>query len=278
MCCRTTSTDTCRDDGLCDSSWDGNVWRDFCTDPTWQAPNCVKLCLDSQGTDGDGKVSKANIFIQEYHLLTLFPYLGNTGGSVRVTQCPNGSYCCGVGSTANTCCSNGVGVWVAKNGQTTNVNPTATASRSSTAAASSSTISKGKGAGASTTTTGASVTPTTVPAGDPASQTASAPSAAVTTTVTTKSTNNTGAIAGGVVAGILAAAIIIGAAIWILRRRRNRQMDEKRMWAPSAMQKPPPLYGEMDGSSKRHELPAPVGHEMATGAPIPKRHGAAELP
>lgn len=65
MCCRTTSTDTCRDDGLCDSTWDGNVWRDFCTDPTWQAPNCVKLCLKTQGTDGDGKASKTGISLRK---------------------------------------------------------------------------------------------------------------------------------------------------------------------------------------------------------------------
>lgn len=55
MCCRSNSTDTCRSDGLCDSSWDGNIWRDFCTDPTWRAPECLKLCLGTDGTDGDGR-------------------------------------------------------------------------------------------------------------------------------------------------------------------------------------------------------------------------------
>ncbi|KAI4163211.1 MAG: hypothetical protein LQ342_003144 [Letrouitia transgressa] len=46
MCCRITTTDTCRPDGLCDSGWDGKVWRDYCTDPTWEDPSCVKLCVD----------------------------------------------------------------------------------------------------------------------------------------------------------------------------------------------------------------------------------------
>ncbi|KAI4190595.1 MAG: hypothetical protein L6R41_000688 [Letrouitia leprolyta] len=265
MCCRTTSTDTCRDDGLCDSTWDGNVWRDFCTDPTWQAPNCVKLCLKTQGTDGDG----------------------NTGGTVRVTQCPNGSYCCGAGAGAQNCCNNGAGVWVDKNGQTTNFKPTSTAASRSTAAASSSTNTRRKGTSAATTIAGGSVTPrttsisatpTTVPGAGAASQTASGPSAAVTKTVTKNSTNNTGAIAGGVVAGVLGGAIIIGAVIWALRRRQNRQMEEKRIWDATAMRKPPPLYGEMEGSITRHEMPAPVGHEMPTGAPIPKQNGSVELP
>ncbi|KAL9607026.1 MAG: hypothetical protein Q9167_008018 [Letrouitia subvulpina] len=46
MCCRVSTTDTCRPDGLCDSAWDGKVWRDYCTDPTWQDPSCVKLCVN----------------------------------------------------------------------------------------------------------------------------------------------------------------------------------------------------------------------------------------
>lgn len=216
--------------------------------------------MGTQGTDGDG----------------------NTGGSVRVTQCPNGSYCCGAGAAARTCCNNGAGVWVAKNGQTTNVKPTSTVASRSTAAVSSST-----GAGAATTAAGTSVTsktrsinttPTTNPGADAVSQTVSGPSAAVTKTITEKSSNNTGAIAGGVVAGVLGGTIIIGAIIWALRRRRNRQMDEKRIWDATAMRKPPALYGEMDGSNPRHEMPAPVGHEMPAGAHIPKQHGSVELP
>ncbi|KAL9601998.1 MAG: hypothetical protein Q9219_002106 [cf. Caloplaca sp. 3 TL-2023] len=250
MCCRTTSTDVCRDDGLCDSGWDGNVWRDFCTDPTWQAPNCVKLCMNSQGKDGDG----------------------NTGGSVKVTPCQDGSYCCGVGSFADTCCSKGAGVFIAKNGQTTNINPSATVSQSSAAASSASSATR--------KTTATTATPLTTPsraaaAADTASQVGSAPSAAVTKTVTKESSNNTGAIAGGVVAGVLGAAIIIAAVIWAVRRRRNRPMDEKHGWTS---QKPPALYGEMEGSNARQELPAPVGHEMATERPIPRQHHAAELP
>lgn len=42
MCC--ASFDRCRPDGLCGSGFDDNVWRDGCTDPTWESPSCIKLC------------------------------------------------------------------------------------------------------------------------------------------------------------------------------------------------------------------------------------------
>ena len=48
MCCYITPTspDFCRPDGLCqDSTIDQLVWRESCTDQTWQAPECVKLCV-----------------------------------------------------------------------------------------------------------------------------------------------------------------------------------------------------------------------------------------
>ena len=46
MCCATNRTpaDRCRSDGLCQSTYDNNVWRDSCTDPYWKSPSCVKLC------------------------------------------------------------------------------------------------------------------------------------------------------------------------------------------------------------------------------------------
>ena len=54
MCCRTIvqalsgeTPETCRPDGLCaDNS--GEIWRNGCTDKSWQDPGCIKLC--STGT------------------------------------------------------------------------------------------------------------------------------------------------------------------------------------------------------------------------------------
>jgi hypothetical protein len=47
MCC--AYFDTCRPDGMCLSGWDSEVWRDGCTDPTWQSPSCIKLCHEGTG-------------------------------------------------------------------------------------------------------------------------------------------------------------------------------------------------------------------------------------
>lgn len=198
-------------------------------------------------------------------------FLGKSGGTVRVTQCPNGSYCCGVGSAANKCCSTGAGVWIDKDGETTGVKPGSATTRSSTTTSSSSTAGNTKATGASP------VISTTGPASEP-SQSRSAAGATVTKSTTT-TTTNTGAIAGGVVAGVVAVAVIVGAVLWALRRRRNRPMGQKPMWAPTTANQKPPFYaGEMEGSNARRELSTEGGvHEIGTGAPIPKQHGMAEL-
>lgn len=256
MCCRSSTTDRCRSDGLCDSNWDGNIWRVFCTDPTWQAPNCIKLCLFN-GRDGDGMhlALRPN---RHPAVSDELLHIGNSGGSVRVTQCDNGSYCCGNGTVADSCCNTGGGLWVGKDGNPTNIRPGSVTTTEQT-----------------TVTTSAT---STVPTASPASQTtASAPGAVVTKT-TTKPTTNTGAIAGGVVAGIIAAALIIAAAIWAMKRRRNRPMNQQPMAVPHADAKPPLYASEMEGSNAHGELPADtVIHEMSTGGLPMKQHRTVEL-
>ena len=53
MCCRINDTvypDTCRLDGLCQSSMDpAYVWRESCTDREWKAPECLRLCIGECG-------------------------------------------------------------------------------------------------------------------------------------------------------------------------------------------------------------------------------------
>src|SRR5437773_4140804 len=47
MCCRTNDggPDICRPDGLCQSTLDSSfIWRESCTDQSWQSPGCLKLC------------------------------------------------------------------------------------------------------------------------------------------------------------------------------------------------------------------------------------------
>lgn len=56
MCCHVG--DTCRSDGLCDNSYqDGSLTRDTCTDPSWNSPNCIKLC-----TNGTSRVFHARLW------------------------------------------------------------------------------------------------------------------------------------------------------------------------------------------------------------------------
>lgn len=51
MCCALNRNlpDKCRSDGLCLSTWDTNIWRDSCTDRTWNSPKCIKLCTQGTG-------------------------------------------------------------------------------------------------------------------------------------------------------------------------------------------------------------------------------------
>ena len=58
MCCWMDTTDTpthpapdsCRSDGLCVPADNQGLWRNTCTDPTWQDPACVKLCITGTST------------------------------------------------------------------------------------------------------------------------------------------------------------------------------------------------------------------------------------
>ncbi|KAL2824472.1 hypothetical protein BDW59DRAFT_180221 [Aspergillus cavernicola] len=76
MCCRLNDTnpDTCLSNGLCfaNSSFADGYWRDFCTDQTWESPNCLakSICSTAEG--------------------------GNSNGTNAVTACGNDNkYCCG---------------------------------------------------------------------------------------------------------------------------------------------------------------------------------------
>ncbi|KAL8998788.1 MAG: hypothetical protein Q9169_002238 [Polycauliona sp. 2 TL-2023] len=176
---------------------------------------------------------------------------GNLGGSVRVTDCGDGSYCCGSGTKASSCCANGNGVFLANNGQTTNVNPSSTSSTAST---------------------------TSSPTSAPQTTTSNIPPGTVTKT-TEKTKNNTGAIAGGVVGGLVAAALIVAAAIWFFKRWRSQEMGEKGPAIPYATSSKPGYFSEMEGANApRMELPAPLGHEMPTEVFRDKKYPMHELP
>ncbi|KAL9596713.1 MAG: hypothetical protein Q9219_005624 [cf. Caloplaca sp. 3 TL-2023] len=128
MCCRdpNNSGDVCRDNGLCEATGaDGSkiLWRESCTDPTWNSPYCLKgLC--TEGTDELGEENAAT--------------------DRMLTRCPDDSWCCG--GDNGTCCIRGDGKWI-DNGRVTDINPilaqnsSANSSTSSTGASSNQNIS-----------------------------------------------------------------------------------------------------------------------------------------
>jgi hypothetical protein len=67
--------DLCATSGLCLNR--GIVRREYCTDPSWTSPACVKLCVDPQ-------------------------WGGSVNGSVEMTPCTDGTFCCGHNNL--TCC------------------------------------------------------------------------------------------------------------------------------------------------------------------------------
>ncbi|KAI0426009.1 hypothetical protein F5Y09DRAFT_351710 [Xylaria sp. FL1042] len=75
-CCRldgdAKQRDYCTTSGLCLSTLDGVLRREYCTDKTWKSPACVNVCTDPEN---DGSVN----------------------GPVEMTACSDGTgtYCCG---------------------------------------------------------------------------------------------------------------------------------------------------------------------------------------
>ncbi|KAF7956050.1 hypothetical protein EAE96_004971 [Botrytis aclada] len=66
--------------GLCGISGT-QLWRESCTDKTWQSPLCLRLCVGANDTE--------------------------------ITACPNGSYCCG--KNAADCCNANEGKFIVNN-------------------------------------------------------------------------------------------------------------------------------------------------------------------
>ncbi|KAB2570365.1 hypothetical protein DBV05_g10969 [Lasiodiplodia theobromae] len=95
MCCRTRDWDDCRSDGLCQVN--NITWRESCTDKTWKAKGCVKLCVDGSLANKD----------------------------VPVMQCADESWCCADdGSNPADCCSRGQGKWIDDEKQVVTTRPT----------------------------------------------------------------------------------------------------------------------------------------------------------
>lgn len=197
----------CRPDGLCNNEAGDALWRTACTDKTWKSPECVNLCVD--GVKQQGK-------------------------DTEVTQCDNGSYCCGRNDISKSCCTSENGVWLV-NGTTTRVNPNPSASRSSSISAPTS-----------------STTGSAAPSARPASSEAP----------TEEKKTNTGAIAGGVAGGVLGLAAIAVAGLWLFFRRRRAPATPPKYESKGLMAEAP-----ADDNRKELPVPATLRSELGTSTP-----------
>ncbi|KAL8991591.1 MAG: hypothetical protein Q9169_007826 [Polycauliona sp. 2 TL-2023] len=181
MCCSRLG-DKPRPDGLCENKDGTIIWRESCTDRTWQSPKCIKLCA---GFDPDTNNT---------------PGLGlQMDNDEQVTPCSDGSYCCGDGPGGASCCNDGRGVFL-NNGTTQAARPASTPASSATL----------QSLPASTTTTGASVGSTANAASPPSPAPSSSGSGI-----------SGGAIAG-IVIGALAGIASLVVALWFLLFRRRK--------------------------------------------------------
>ncbi|PQE24366.1 Transmembrane alpha-helix domain protein [Rutstroemia sp. NJR-2017a BVV2] len=67
------------------------LWRESCTDQTWQSPVCLKLCVGGNR----------------------FAISSAAANDTAITACPDGSYCCG--KNAMDCCNAGQGKFIVNN-------------------------------------------------------------------------------------------------------------------------------------------------------------------
>jgi len=197
-----------RDDGLCADQSGQDIYRNSCTDQTWQSPEDVKLCVNGtrQGAE-----------------------------DVPITVCNDGSYCCGNTAASESCCQNGLGVWIV-NGEETSSNPNGSASSNS-----------------AIHTATSSILSSTALASDAAS---SSPSA-----INPEPKTNAGAIAGGVVGGVASLAAISGACLYLLFKRRrasSTHLPPNSKWLEIDGKNPVVVAPTYPGDIKRTELPGPA--------------------
>ncbi|KAF2177115.1 hypothetical protein K469DRAFT_697475 [Zopfia rhizophila CBS 207.26] len=225
MPCNEAANDECQENGLC-SNANGLVWREGCTDPTWESPSCLKLCT------GDHKDKFGNWY---------------NATDIVITQCEDGSLCCGGAEVARDCCKAGKGVRI-KDGEVLT-------SMVSSLSISGAFMSSTQTPGTPTSNTASSTTSFTIPQSDSTSM--PRPSAAQhTSDPEPPQTTYTPIIAGSIIGGVLAL-ISINVVLCLLMRRRKRArelgLEVKTETTFECVARPVPHW-ELDGESVRPEL------------------------
>ncbi|KAF2713064.1 hypothetical protein K504DRAFT_449824 [Pleomassaria siparia CBS 279.74] len=250
MCCRNgidangvpLGENTCRDDGLCQ---DGTkIWRESCSDKSWKSDACIKLCVSDT---------------------LMFEGLPQSQTDVIITECDNGSICCGDSAAGKPCCQQGKGVFLV-GGKVFSTDPNA---KSTAPTSSSSTATSIATSSASTPTNDAQSTgPTSSQSTASSSESTTGPAS---DTQRPPARDYTGVIAGCAVAGLLSLALLICLLWWLTFKKgkaaRSSELDSS-------------AYQSSDTTYKYAHTQALVYYE-APGAEIsselPGRNYAAEV-
>ncbi|KAK7439273.1 hypothetical protein Landi51_11250 [Colletotrichum acutatum] len=218
MCCNIAG-DKCQADGLCWNEEHKQLWRESCTDPTWESPKCLKFymkfqlsytgCLKKRLTSENG-VSADNS--QESD-----DGIPGSGMDVVITKRSDGSYCCGEGQNASICCMAGRGVYIVDG----KIITSSAASSSSTIALTTSLATLGTPSAISSAIASASLS---ADASSTSLITSSTPLESTTSNTNSTWDNRNGIIGGAVGGGVgLAIVGIVAAFFWYKKKKRNTE-------------------------------------------------------
>ncbi len=88
--------DLCAQSGLCLRG--GIIQREYCTDKQWKSPACVPVCLDPKVRSS----TPINPQMSHNHANSSTQWGGSVNGTVELTPCTDGTFCCGKNNL--TCC------------------------------------------------------------------------------------------------------------------------------------------------------------------------------
>ncbi|KAK0371264.1 hypothetical protein CLIM01_11372 [Colletotrichum limetticola] len=264
MCCNIAG-DKCQADGLCWNEEHKQLWRESCTDPTWESPKCLKLCVTDDYDTGCLRrqlTSESDVSADNHQESD--DGIPGSGMDVVITKCSDGSYCCGEGQNASICCMAGRGVYIVDG----KIITSSAASSSSTTALTTSLATVGITSAISSAITSAITSAShSADASSTSLITPSNPAESATSNTNSTWDNRNGIIGGAVGGGVgLAIVGIVAAFFWYKKKKRNTETakfeaslekQNAKNWPASSAQ-----------LQYRHELPVkPNPVELASGSP-----------
>ncbi|CZR66647.1 uncharacterized protein PAC_16548 [Phialocephala subalpina] len=214
------------------------LWRESCTDQTWESPYCLKLCTTGAGATGD----------------------------VEITACDDGSYCCGQNNA--TCCDAGEGLFIVNN-QVSLTKSTSSSSSSSSTSTSSSSSSTNLPSSSSSSTTSTTTLPATVSTVTNSSSPSPSPSS-------TNSGLSTGAKAGIAVGAVLGALAIAGAVLFLRKKKKAGGPEAEPPYTYGSMLDPNAVRAEhpseMDATWRTQEMDSGYRGQEVPGKAVPVQH------